>query len=115
MSVNIDLIKQRLLARKRELEVELQNLAESRAGVEAESVQDPLDQAIKSSIEDLSISLEENGRDEYARIIEALGMLEAGTYGFCIDCEQPISVKRLELYPNATRCISCQENHEASA
>ncbi len=36
-------------------------------------------------------------------------MIVDGTYGICIDCCQPISEKRLKSYPNATRCLSCQE------
>ena len=83
-------IKEKLLARKRELEEGLQRLAEDRASVEAEEVQDPLDQA------------------------RALSMIEAGTYGTCSDCQQRISEKRLELYPNATRCIGCQELRETN-
>jgi DnaK suppressor protein len=112
MNSSREAIKQKLLTRKRELEEGLQRLIEERANVEADDVQDPLDQAIKSSIEDLSITLEENEREEYNRIIRALQMIENGTYGTCSDCHQPISEKRLELYPNATRCIACQERRE---
>jgi DnaK suppressor protein len=114
MDSSREVIKQKLLARKRELEDGLQRLVEDRANVEAEDVQDPLDQAIKSSIEDLSITLEENEREEYSRIVRALQMIEDGTYGACSDCHQPISEKRLTLYPNATRCIACQEQREGA-
>lgn len=114
MMINRDKVREKLLARKKELEVAIQMLAENRASIEAEEVQDPLDQAIKSEMDDINITLEENEREEHKRIINALAMLEDGTYGICIDCKTPISEKRLELYSNAVRCITCQENRETA-
>ncbi len=40
-------------------------------------------------------------------------MIESGTYGVCAECGQPISEKRLSVYPNTTRCLPCQEAYEA--
>lgn len=43
------------------------------------------------------------------QVKDALGRINEGTYGVCDECEQPISVKRLEAVPWAQYCISCQE------
>lgn len=104
---NLEVIKQALVKRKEELEKDLQRL--SRETVYDETVPDPADQASASSIDDVNISLQNTERDEYKRIIKAIEMINAGTYGICIDCGLPISEKRLQLYPNATRCLACQE------
>jgi RNA polymerase-binding transcription factor len=40
-------------------------------------------------------------------IDEALGRIEAGTYGLCARCGQPISAPRLEALPYAVRCVDC--------
>jgi DnaK suppressor protein len=40
---------------------------------------------------------------------EALERVEEGLYGECMDCDEPISTKRLEAIPWARYCISCQE------
>ena len=37
----------------------------------------------------------------------ALVRLDDGEFGYCEDCGEEIAVKRLELDPTATRCISC--------
>ncbi|MDJ0821450.1 MAG: TraR/DksA C4-type zinc finger protein [Paracoccaceae bacterium] len=37
----------------------------------------------------------------------ALTRLDAGDFGYCDDCGDAIAVKRLELDPTVTRCISC--------
>ncbi len=31
----------------------------------------------------------------------------------CIDCDKPIGEKRKQFMPSATRCIRCQNDHEA--
>lgn len=109
---NLAQIKKKLLDRKQELETELSRLDRER--VNQEVAQDPLDQAIIANIEDLNISLQKNERDEYLMILRALDMLESGAYGICTDCGLPISEKRLQMYPNATRCIACQEQYESA-
>lgn len=41
------------------------------------------------------------------RIDAALERCEAGSYGYCLDCGEPIDPRRLELDPTATRCVDC--------
>jgi DnaK suppressor protein len=47
-----------------------------------------------------------------ADIALSLHAISDGSYGFCIDCEEPISLKRLESIPWASRCIRCQQTFE---
>jgi DnaK suppressor protein len=42
-------------------------------------------------------------------ISDALRRLEHGSYGTCLECEEPISVKRLNAVPWARYCVTCQE------
>jgi len=42
-------------------------------------------------------------------IADALQRIEQGTYGVCLECEEPISVKRLDAVPWARYCVTCQE------
>jgi len=41
-----------------------------------------------------------------------LQAIAEGAYDICIDCEEPISLKRLETIPWASRCIGCQQRLE---
>lgn len=43
------------------------------------------------------------------RIRAALSRLEEDEFGFCIDCGEEISSKRLELDPATPKCISCAQ------
>jgi RNA polymerase-binding transcription factor len=42
-------------------------------------------------------------------ISDALQRIEQGTYAVCLECEEPISIKRLEAVPWARYCVTCQE------
>jgi len=42
-------------------------------------------------------------------VSDALQRLAHGHYGVCMECEEPISVKRLEAVPWARYCVKCQE------
>jgi len=42
-------------------------------------------------------------------IQDARRRLEEGGFGCCLECEEPISAKRLEAVPWARHCASCQE------
>jgi len=74
--------------------------------------QDIGDQTISSIIETLRNTLQDTELGEYKRIVNALQKIEDGTYGECIDCNKEIAPKRLRSYPNASRCVACQETHE---
>ena len=104
--------KEKLLERKEELHQLLIKLSEEDLGDEGD-VQDAGDQALSSSMESLRSSYQQNEAVELDRIIRALKAIEDGTYGICVDCDNPISEKRLKYYPNATRCLPCQEIFEA--
>ena len=40
-------------------------------------------------------------------ISHAIERLDAGNYGDCADCQQPIGLGRLEARPSSALCISC--------
>lgn len=67
-----------------------------------------------SSETDRSIELRARDRQRklIAKIDAALLRIEDGSYGYCEDTGEPISLKRLEARPIATLSIEAQERHE---
>jgi DnaK suppressor protein len=61
----------------------------------------------------LDFALNEMKSQSLARITDALARLDKGTYGICVDCEEPIAAARLKALPFAERCRDCQESREA--
>src|SRR5690349_5520160 len=43
-------------------------------------------------------------------INDALHRIDTGQYGTCLECEEPISAKRLDAVPWAKYCVTCQES-----
>jgi DnaK suppressor protein len=75
---------------------------------ESENHPDLADRA--SSETDRAIELRE--RKLIAKIDSALARIDEGTYGYCEETGEPISLKRLEARPIATLSIEAQERHE---
>lgn len=77
--------------------------------ISGERMADPDDLAVKSHEE--WIFLNRNSIDTMLlrEIQESLLRIDAGTYGLCLECEEPISQKRLEAIPWARHCVPCQE------
>lgn len=48
------------------------------------------------------------------QITRALNRLDAGTYGRCTRCGDPIAPARLEVLPHAAACIECQSHADAA-
>jgi DnaK suppressor protein len=57
------------------------------------------------------VSLRMNGLDyrQLRMVEEALDRLEAGDYGVCLACDEPIAEKRLHALPWARYCVKCEE------
>ena len=60
----------------------------------------------------LELRTRDRARKLIAKIDQALGRIESGSYGFCEDTGEPIGLKRLEARPIATLSIEAQERHE---
>lgn len=61
---------------------------------------------------DLELALDDHETQELAAIDAALARIAAGTYGQCMDCGADITPQRLQVAPEAARCIDCQARAE---
>ena len=60
----------------------------------------------------VSITMRAKEMEKLHFINEALERIEDGTFGYCEDCDEPISEKRLQTQPWATLCITHAEERE---
>ena len=92
----------------------LQDTSETLSALQEGGVAEP-DLADRASLEtDRSLELRTRDRERklIAKIDSALQRIEDGTYGYCEETSEPISLKRLEARPIATLSIEAQERHE---
>jgi DnaK suppressor protein len=78
----------------------------------ADRARDNEDDSFATLVVDTNLSEIERDVDELRMIDSALLRINAGTYGTCVDCGQPIPVARLKAEPTAERCVQCQELYE---
>jgi DnaK suppressor protein len=79
---------------------------------DSEATQDPADMAANAYTKELLVSMSDNDRKMLNLIDEALERIEAGEYGKCAHCGNPLPEKRLEAVPWARLCLPCQDRQE---
>ena len=50
--------------------------------------------------------------NEFKALSEALQRVHRSDYGLCVDCQAAIPFDRLQVEPQALRCLPCQARHE---
>jgi DnaK suppressor protein len=73
---------------------------------------DEADAGSKTFEREHEMSLANNSRDLLVQVERALGRLDAGTYGRCEECGNPIPKARLQAFPRATLCVTCKQREE---
>jgi DnaK suppressor protein len=93
--------------RRRELVKEIHS--QTRQIVINENEHDPIDQVQSMNMREESASHLGRRSRVLAEIDRSLQAISDRSFGICVDCEEPISLKRLETLPWAPRCVRCQE------
>ena len=79
---------------------------------ETHSIPDLADRASAETDRALELRTRDRQRKLIAKIDSALRRIEEGTYGYCEETGEPISLKRLDARPVATLSLEAQEQHE---
>ena len=110
----LDYFKGILLGRKEQILKNLDGVKEELDELQKQELSDEGDMASASSdsLVESAIVLQQN--KELEEIEKALGKIEAGEYGICEMCEDPIGFQRLKVKPHAVYCIDCREIVEKS-
>lgn len=99
-------IRTRLLKHKTDLQKRISTIHEhARDPLE----QDSAEQAAQLGNVAVVSALEAEAVQQVAEIDAALRRLEAGTYGVCVTCGEPVGEGRLKVRPAATQCRDCAE------
>jgi DnaK suppressor protein len=73
---------------------------------------DQADAGAKTFQREHELALTQNARDLLELSERAVGRIEAGTFGVCDSCGQPIGKARLQAFPRATLCVTCKQREE---
>lgn len=92
-------------------------LAESKGTIEhmqagTRNIPDIADRASEETDRALELRTRDRQRKVVSKIDAALRRIEDGTYGYCEETGEPISLRRLDARPIATFSLEAQERHE---
>ncbi len=106
-----DYFRHRLLTWREEI---LKEAKETLAHLQEENQNHPdiADRASSETDRAIELRARDRQRKLIAKIDEALGRIEDGSYGYCEETGEPISLRRLEARPIATLSVEAQERHE---
>jgi YteA family regulatory protein len=120
--VQFSSLRQRLLAEREAYAHQVDLIDMSGPGHLSEGDQIPDELPISNHPGDLGSEMFEREKEMGLRsgflrhiheVDDALARMDAGTYGVCEVCGQPIPTARLEAMPSATTCVQCQERRES--
>ncbi|TPQ25145.1 TraR/DksA family transcriptional regulator [Methylomonas sp. HW2-6] len=71
------------------------------------------EQAVETENDQVLDALGNAARDEVEKIKQAIIRIDAGTYGVCVSCGEPIRQERLAALPFANQCLRCAEHSQS--
>ena len=80
--------------------------------LDQDDLPDEMDLASSEYYQSFEFRLRGREKSHLAKLNLALRKIDAGTFGICEECEEPIGKKRLEARPETGLCIQCKENQE---
>jgi DnaK suppressor protein len=102
---NIEQLRLALEAKRAELVASRRKVE----GIAIERASDSIDQLVCANERDLAVDTLNREAILLCQVSEALQRIAAGDYGVCLQCDGPISTRRLTALPWAALCLRCQE------
>jgi len=95
-----------------EVQEKIRDVRTEASGTPVNGVLDAAESSDADIQEDIELALIQMKAETLSKIDEALNRLEKGTFGFCTECGEEISERRLRALPFALRCKDCEEARE---
>lgn len=80
--------------------------------LDSDDLADEMDLASSEYLQSFTLRLRGREKTFLKKIDHALTKIDDGSFGMCEDCNELISIKRLEARPETTLCIRCKEDQE---
>jgi DnaK suppressor protein len=111
-------LKRILEDRRREIMSQVQermrDVRSEGAGATVQGVLDAAESSEADIQDEIEFALIQMKAETLNRIDEALRRLEEGSFGYCFECGEEISERRLRALPFAVRCKDCEEAREVA-
>ncbi len=105
-------VRNHLIEMLEELDDRLSKITDDVRHVSKPLEQDFAEQAVEAENDEVLDALGNAARNEVEKIKQAISRIDAGTYGICLICGEPIKRERLNVLPYANQCIRCAERNQ---
>lgn len=96
-------------------QAELAKVLRNREGIAIEKSPDALDEVQHAAERELAIRNLDRESHLLRHVKLALRRIKDGSFGTCLNCDEPINPKRIEAVPWTALCIRCQEMADREA
>ncbi len=110
---NLESFKRDLLARRETLVSGVRKTTDEIIHGDEVTFADSIDQASADVDRTLAVQIQNRDRGILAQINIALRRIDAGIFGECESCDEPITEARLRANPSTTLCIECKAELES--
>ena len=95
-----------------ERQAELTHAANARERIAIEKAADSVDESTAAGERELAITTVHREAMLRRQMDAALQRIVDGSYGYCVNCDEEISRKRLNAVPWTALCLDCQEQQD---
>jgi len=107
-------VRSRLIGMLEELNERLAKITDDVKHGDSPLAHDFSEQAVETENDEVVDALGNAAREEIEKIKVSITRIDAGTYGYCAKCGEPIAQNRLDALPFAAYCLHCAELVEHS-
>ena len=97
---------------KRQILVQAKKTLTEESSFDTDDLPDEMDLASSEYLHSFTFRLRGREKVFLQKIDHALEKIKDGSFGVCEQCDEPISIKRLEARLETTLCIRCKEDQE---
>ncbi len=105
-------LENRLAVLRRELESLLVNTESGARPVNLKDNQGRLSRMDEMHNQSILVANRNVTKNRLRMVIAAQQRLADNNFGYCVECDEPVSYSRLQAYPEANMCLQCQSEKE---
>jgi len=106
-------LKSAILSALSSLETEIESLKEQAKPVPPDNAIGRLTRMDAIQAKSVASAVLREAKIRKTKLEAALSRVDDDEYGICVNCDEDIPIKRMELLPEAVKCVNCAERGRA--
>ena len=104
-----DIVKKKIEEELKHLDIEIKNLIEQSKPITPDCTLDDLGRTEAMTEVMVNGKILEQAQIKHTRLKNALCRIDDDMFGICVECSEPINIKRIMVRPESIRCVRCAD------